>query len=349
VTVPIASFLKAYATIAPRYDATAYAATGNSTSATSLSSELGVIIPATQALSFKVGAGMVDLWSTQAGPSADPAAQPFALTGRGIAGVEWKQETGMSASGTYALGAAASGSWTLSMDPSGAPADSHAGCKTSLALGNQDSLALAATYTGSLDGISSLTWSNAGHASLSQQLAPWLSYGLAADLSGSAGSASAPTFGQSYQGKLAFTPSIAGRTFSFALGETLALAVLASPAQVVSKAGAELQAPIFSFLSTRYRFDWEWDAQSAPGAGPDSSFHHTVGLSLSGQPLPFSLGVEYGLTHGFRGLRHDMNASLSVAVIRNLALQGSLHLSEYDAGGTPQVPFLAMLNASYQF
>jgi hypothetical protein len=160
---------------------------------------------------------------------------------------------------------------------------------------------------------------------------------------------SAPTFDQSYQGKLTFTPRFADRTFSFVLGETLALAVLASPAQVVSKAGAELQAPIFSFLSTRYRFDWEWDAQSAPGAGPDSSFHHTFGLSLSGQPLPFSLGVEYGLTHGFRGLRHDVNASLSVAVIRNLALQGSLSLSEYDAAGAPQIPFLGMLSASYQF
>jgi hypothetical protein len=376
LTVPVESFLKVYGSVAPKYTATSYALTGNGMSSTSLESKLGIIIPLSAPLSFKVGAGMVNMWSTQSGPSADPAAPPYQLTWNGTAGVELKQETGMSAETSYTLGKTVSGplnhsleaslgyrgpkdallkdigtggSWAVSVDDTGAAVSSHAGWKASVNLGQTDSAVLTASYNGSVDGLSQLAWSNAADASFGQQVTPELGYSLAANLNTAAAAAATPTFDQQYQGKLTFSPRIGQRTYTFALDETLGLSVLDDPAQVISRAGASIAAPVFSILSARYRVDWEWDAQTTPGAGPDSSFHHVFGLTLSGQPLPFSLSAEYGLTHGFRGLRHDVTASLSVSAFKNLSVLGSLSLSEYQSGGAPAVPFLAMLTASYQF
>jgi hypothetical protein len=376
LTVPVASFLKVYGSIAPKYTATSYALTGNGVASTSLESNLGIILPVSAPLSFRVGAGMVNAWATQSGPSADPAAPPYQQTWSGVAGVELKQEVGVSAETSYNLGKTISGplthtleaslgykgpkdallkdigtggSWALAFDGTGAAVSSHAGWKAAVNLGQADSMALTASYNGSVDGLSQLAWSNAAHASFSQQVMPELGYSVDADLNTAAAETATPTFDQQYQGKLTFSPRIGQRTYTFSLDETLGLSVLDNPAQVISRAGAAILVPVFSILSARYRIDWEWDAQTTPGAGPDSSFHHAFGLTLSGQPLPFSLSAEYALTHGFRGLRHDVTTSLSVSAFKNLSVLGSLSLSEYQLGGAPAVPFLAMLTASYQF
>jgi hypothetical protein len=58
---------------------------------------------------------------------------------------------------------------------------------------------------------------------------------------------------------------------TFAADDSLSLDLAASPNLVVSKAGAEVSAPVLSFLTTRYRFDWEWDSVPFPGAAAADS------------------------------------------------------------------------------
>jgi hypothetical protein len=376
VTVPLASFVKAYATITPSYSSVNYAQTGNSVTTTSLGSELGVILPVSEPLSFKLGVGRVDLWSAQAGPAADPAAAPYSVTWQGVAGVAWKQATGFSADSTYSLGktvsgplihglkasaqyqgekdavvknAGTDGSASLSVNDAGSPVDGHAAWKAGVTLGNQDTLALVASYNGAVDGLGDSTWSNAAHASFNQQLAPELGYSVGADVSASVNPNTPSTFDQQYQARVAWTPRLGDRTYGFGLDETVGLGVLSTPILAVSKAGASVQVPVLSMLGMRYRFDWEWDSQTAPGAGPDSIFHHVAGITLSGPPLPFTLSVEYGIAYGFQGLRQDVTTAVSVGITKNLSVQGNLNLSVYDSAGPTQTPFLASLLAAYQF
>ena len=156
------------------------------------------------------------------------------------------------------------------------------------------------------------------------------------------------TFTQTYTAKVTLAPLIAGLKVSFSVDEALALDVLESPALVVSKAGSGLEVLLLPFLSTRYRLDWEWDSQTAPGAASGSAYRNAFGLTASGKELPFSFAAEYALSFGFRGLRHDVTASVTAPFRGGFGLQGSLTLSEYESGGAPTTPFLAIFSASYE-
>jgi hypothetical protein len=184
---------------------------------------------------------------------------------------------------------------------------------------------------------------------MTHQVIPEVSYGLGADLAQSEGPDVQPTFLQSYQGKLTVAPRFGDRAVTFNADETVALNVMISPVLVVSKAGAGVAVPVFSVLSTRYRFDWEWDSMTAPGAGADSNYRNALGLTLAGQGLPFSLTAEYALSFGFRGLRHDVTSSATATLWQGFTLQGSLVLSEYDIGAGPTWPYLVTLSAAYSF
>ncbi len=376
VTVPVVSFLKVFATFLPKYNATTYS-TGNSVTNTSLESDAGFLIPVSEPLAVKIGAGMIDQWSTQAGPSAgtDPSVPPSSVTWKGLTGVVWKQGTALSGAATYGFGKTvdgpfiqsmdanlgyqgdkdaivknimATGSDTLSIDDAGNFVDNQATWNASTAIGSQDAMALAASYSGSADA-SQLALTNNAHLSFNHQVRPEVSYGLAADLTQSQGQDVQPTFLQSYQGKLTVAPKLGGSTVTFNADETVALDVLISPTLVVSKAGAGVAVPIFPVLSTRYRFDWEWDSMTAPGAGADSNFRNAVGLTVGGQGLPFSFTTEYALSFGFRGLRHDDTSSITATLFQGFTLQGSLTLSEYDIEAGPTWPFLVTVSGAYSF
>ncbi len=376
VTVPIASFLKAYASLAPKYSSTAYSLTGNGVTATSLESGLGVILPIADPFSVKIGAGRVDAWQAQTGPSADPMAAPYTVTWKGVASAEWKQTPGIETSTSYTLAKTfpgplshsveakvaytgpkdgalkqigASGSYTPSFDDSGTLVDSSTAWKASLGLGSKETVSLTADYSGSIKGIADPSWSNAAHAGFSQQLMPELSYGLDAGVSGSFGAGAQPTLDQQYSVKGAFTPKVFGQPLAFGMDETLGLSTLASPMMAVSKAGLGVSYPVLPVLSVRYKLDWEWDSQTAPGAGADSSFRHVFGVSAGGGSSPFTVTAEYDLTHGFRGLRHDVSALLAVALWQKLSIQGSIALSEYETGGVAYLPFISTLSGKYTF
>lgn len=379
VTVPVAPFLKAYATLIPKYNATSYSLTGNDVATTSLESDAGVIFPLSDSFSFRMGAGRVDQWSKQSGPSAntDPTVLPYSVTWKGTAGVELKQTTGISASSNYAFGKTVSGpyihsldalvAWhgqqddalkeiqaggteAVSLDDSGTPVNNQATWKASLGIGDQSALAVAASYTGSASGISQISLTNTAHAGVTDQVAPWLSWSFSGDLSDTMAPDTQATFLQTYQGKVTVTPRFGDRVVTFAADDSLSLDLVASPNLIVSKAGAEVSAPVLSFLTTRYRFDWEWDSVPFPDASTaDSNYRNALGLTISGQGLPVSLTTEYALSFGFRGLRHDGTLTLTANLWQGFALTMSVNVSEYESGGTPNLPFLARLNATYTF
>jgi len=379
VTVPLASFVKVYATLVPRYDATTYSQTGNNATNTSLESDAGFIFPLSDSFSFRVGAARIDQWSAQSGPSAntDPTVLPYSVTWKGTAGVEVKQQTGISASSNYGFGktvggpyinsldanvawhgqkddalkeAAVGGSDSISVDDSAAVVNNQASWKASLQFGDQGALAGGASYVGSADGISQVSLTNTAHANISHQVTPQISYALAGDLSSSQGPDIQSTLIQSSQAKLTVAPKFGDRVVTFTADDTLALDLMASPSTIVSKAGAGVSVPLLSFLTTRYRFDWEWDSLPFAGAAAaDSNFRNALGVTLSGQGLPFTLSTEYALSFGFRGLRHDGTLSVSAALWKGFAVEGSLAVGEYDLNGAPAYPFLASLNGSYSF
>jgi len=378
VTVPIVPAVKVFATFLPKYNYASYAQTGNTVANTSLESDAGFLFPLSEQFSFKVGAGRIDQWSTQSGPSAytDPATPASSITWKGLTGFEWKQATLLSASATYGFGktvsgpfvhsldalfgyhgekdsfvkdAAAGGSEVLSLDDSGTAVNSQASWKTSASIGSQDALAVAASYTGSADGISQVALTNAAHLGLTHQVIPEFSYALSGDLTNSQGPNIQPTLLQSYQGKVTVAPHFGERVVTFTADDILGIDVLYNPTLIVSKAGAGVAVPVVSILSARYRFDWEWDSATAPGAGPDSNYKNTAGLTLSGQPLPFSFTMEYALSFGFRGLRHDGTASVSAALWKGFVITGGLTVSEYDPGTGPVFPFLASITGAYSF
>ena len=378
ITVPVASFLKVFGTFLPKYNATSYYSTGNSVTNTSLESDAGFLIPISEPLAFKIGAGMINQWSTQSGPSAgtDPSVPPSSLTVKGLTGIEWKPGPALSSSATYGFGKtisgpfvqsldalfgytgdkdsfvkniAAGGNYTLSLDDSGGIVDNQATWNTSAAIGGQGALALAASYSGSVNGISAFSLTNNAHVSFTDQVIPELSYGLGADLAQSEGPDVQPTFLQSYQGKLTVAPKLWDHPVTFNADETVAIDVMISPVLVVSKAGAGVAVPVFSVLSTHYRFDWEWDSMTAPGAGADSNYRNALGLTLGGQGLPFSLTTEYALSFGFRGLRHDDTSSITATLWPGFTLAGAVVLSEYDIGSGPTWPFLVTISGAYSF
>ncbi len=379
VTVPVASFLKVYATFIPRYDSTTYSQTGNNATNTSLESDAGLIFPLSDSFSFRVGAARIDQWSAQSGQSAntDPTVLPSSVTWKATAGAELRQQAGISASSNYGFGKMVGGpyvnsldasvAWhgqkddavkeiatgasdSISVDESGAVVDNRAGWKASLQFGDQGALAGGATYVGRADGISQVSLTNTAHVNISHQVTPEISYALAADLSSSEGPDLQPTLIQSSQGKLTVAPKLGNTIVTFTADDTLALDLASSPGTIVSKAGAGISFPVLPFLTTRYRFDWEWESLPFAGASAaDSNYRNALGLTLSGPGVPLTLSTEYALSFGFRGLRHDGTISLSAALWKGFALAGSLAVSEYDLNGVPAYPFLASLNGSYSF
>jgi len=245
---------------------------------------------------------------------------------------------------------AAGGSDSISVDDSGAVVNNQAAWKASPLFGDQGALAANASYVGSIDGISQVSLTNTAHAAVSHQVTPEISYALAADLSNSEGPDVQSTLIQSSQAKLTVAPRFGERVVTFTADDTLALDLMASPNAILSKAGAGVSVPILTILTTRYRFDWEWDSVPYFGApAPDSNYRNALGLTLGGQGLPITLTTEYALSFGFRGLRHDGTLSVSASLWKGFALAGSLSVSEYDLNGAPAYPFLASLNGSYSF
>ncbi|GEM_PF-3482194 len=235
-----------------------------------------------------------------------------------------------------------------------------------------DKMLISLSYQGSLSAsgpfsATPLQWVHTGKLSYSHTPDPMLDYQLNAALTDSI-TESSNALKQQYGGKLSLKPQWNLKVYLFELGEDVALSgnlpagstssgssSSANPAEaVVSTLSYNMGIPVFSFLKTRYGLKWEWvndtGASAASGAKVSgNNFQHQFSLTVSGKPIPLTFTADYLLSHGYRGLRHDVTSSLSVPIWKGLSLESRFSLSYYEEDGAWKLPFLFGLNASYQF
>ena len=133
------------------------------------------------------------------------------------------------------------------------------------------------------------------------------------------------------------------------VSETLAITNGSSGNDVLSTAALNLTIPVAPEIGTRLGAQWERINRTAPGEDPGNNFYYTAGLSVAGEAAPFSLSLQYSVSHGYRGVRHDVGSELLVPFRRGFALEGVFSLSSYQEDGSSSLPFLLGLNLVYEF
>ena len=133
------------------------------------------------------------------------------------------------------------------------------------------------------------------------------------------------------------------------LAETVAITNGSSGNDVLSTAALNVTVPLAPAVGTRLGTRWERINRTAPGEDPGNNFYYSAGLSVAGESAPFSLNVQYSVSHGYRGIRHDVGSELLVPFRSGFALEGVFSLSSYQEDGGDSLPFLAGLNLVYEF
>ncbi len=231
-----------------------------------------------------------------------------------------------------------------------------------------DKMLFSASYKGSAsasgDFSNSFTsWTHTGDASFSHTPGQVVDYQLSAALTDSV-SESSSILKQQYGGIVNIKPQWGLKKYLFGLGEDAVISKTepANSGNTVPDSQAVIYAttytmgiPVTSFMRARYNLKWECtdDTGIVTGASAVDSFannfQHLFGISLSGSPLPLSVTVDYLLNHGYRGLRQDVNSTLSIPLWGPFSVEGRFSLSCYTEGGVEKLPFLLGINAAYQF
>ncbi len=404
VTSPLLGFLKIATEISPDFSTVEYKDTNNSVSTTTLSSRLGLIFPIGEELSVDIYGGRLDTWLTREGPEAGVAGtdyQPHSAAWTSATGIDYKNDSGISAKTEYNLQAGestfshavsastgfrgkddtilksieAAGKMSQNYNENWEITSNKATWKTGTKITPIDKMVLSASYSGGVSAPGAFStntpsWTHSGKASINHSPDPMLDYSLSAGLTNSIGETS-NTLKQEYDSKVSLKPQWNLKLYLFEIGEQLTISN-SSPTSISGSSGSEpnpseiivstatynMGIPILSFLKTRYRLKWEWinnlssvsSVDTATGeSNAGNHFQHLFGITLSGEPLPLTLTAEYLLNHGYRGLRHDVNSSLSVPIWGAFAVEGRFSLSYYEENGTVKMPFLFGLNMSYQF
>jgi len=126
---------------------------------------------------------------------------------------------------------------------------------------------------------------------------------------------------QQYQAGFTLKPQWNFKIFAVDLSETLAVSNGSSGDDILSTAALNVSIPLLADVGTRYGAQWEWINRAAPGEGPGSNFRYIAGVSVAGQAAPFTFDAEYTLSHGYRGLRHDVSSGLEVPFQRGFILE----------------------------
>jgi len=207
-------------------------------------------------------------------------------------------------------------------------------------------------YSGSIDKAENpAVWTHQIESELTHAPDPLLNYQLAATVCDSI-SEQIHTLTADGLGQVTLLPQWNLKVYTISLGENVAysqeLPDGAEPYLMV-KTFSALAVPLTSFLQVRYDFSWEWVNQTSEGGASGNAFQHLTGLTLGGEDLPFSLTAGYQIGHGFRGLRHDLNAGLEVPFDRGFGLKGEVSFSHYTEDGATISPFLFGLHGVYEY
>ncbi len=369
VLSPSIKFFKIRASVSPDYNKVEYGDTSNTVESTTLSSELGVNIPLNEELIFDIYGGRLDTWLIREGPDSGTSGVdyfPWSAAWSGGTSLEYKGDNGITAQTKYQMKAgdglfdhsiSASGSyagkdesvlkdaelkgefsrsysenWTLSSDTLNWSAAAE--------LAPSDKMLLSASYSGSTDSFA--VWTHTGKTTFSHSPAPIVDYNVSASVSDSI-TGSADTLKQQYGGAVNLKPQWNMKAYLFGIEEEVLLSEINPPGSqtAVSTMTYNMGIPVSSFLRARYNLKWEW-------AG-ESNFQHLFGISLSGDPVPLVFTADYLLNHGTRGVRHDVNSTLSIPLWGAFSVEGRFSMSYYNDGGAEKLPFLFGVNAAYRF
>ena len=133
------------------------------------------------------------------------------------------------------------------------------------------------------------------------------------------------------------------KAFLFGIGEDILLSEIepSGSQTLVSTMTCNMGVPVTDFFRARYNLKWEWTG--------GNNFQHLFGISLSGDPVPLMFTADYLLNHGTRGIRHDVNSTLSIPLWGAFSVEGRFSMSYYNDEGTEKLPFLLGVNAAYRF
>ncbi len=371
-TVPVLRTLSILARLTPSASRTEYAATGGIVSSTSIESGLGLLFPLLETLQIALIAGRIDTWSASEGiPGALP---PHQVTWSGQLGAEARNLLGVSASPRWKIAKTVGGNLVNTVSLAGEWAAEREGflkearAGSELSFVNEDGggflesrdtwnaavtmtplekMSMTASYSGSFDGgpgaASGASWSHKANARLSHEAGPLLDYKASAALE-SRYAEGVSTTTQQYAAGVDVKPCWGERQMLFTLSENVAIGTVA-----LSKASFSASVPLVPSVITRYAFDWEWIDRATAGGGPGHAFRDLIGIAVSGARFPLSFSAEYALSHGYRGLRHDVEASLQFPFSGGLLLEGSLAISSFREDGASRLPFLFSLGFARRF
>jgi len=385
VNLPLLPFLHLRPGIAPVYTKTDYIG-GDYTRSTTLDTDLGLYFPLSDFFEFRLVAGIANTWSHKKELGAT-SSEDWA-TWQGETGLEWQPENGYFTSATYSLestyqsgpeppGQSHQGDLSLGWrNPKnkGSLQSVETGMDFSLQLDGDDANGIFDTadghwnagidlqpvktmsfnnsYTGSISKSETpAVWCHELASELSHAPDPLLNYQLAATLSDSI-SEEIHTLTVDGLGQVTLLPQWNLKVYTVSLGENVAFSREFSGATepyIMAKTFSSLAVPLASFLKVRYDFTWEWVNQVSESGPAGNAFQHLTGLTIAGDDLPFSFTTEYQIGHGFRGLRHDLNANLDVPFKKGFGLKGEASFSRYTEEGATINPFLFGLHGVYEY
>jgi len=378
LNLPLLPFLHLRPGIAPLYSRTDYL-NGDYILSTTLVTDLGLYFPLSEVLEFRLVAGIANTW-----PEDQDGKKPSQATWQGETGLEWKPESGYFTSATYSLsstfqsGAEPNQShqgdlslgwrnpgergalqnvetgtdFSMQFDDTGdlVSADGH--WSAGVDLQPVKNMSLSNSYSGSINKSETpAVWTHQLESELSHAPDPLLNYQLAASITDSI-SQEIHSLTADGLGQVTLLPQWNLKVYTVSLGENLAFSQElpdATEPYLLAKTFSSVSVPLASFLKVRYGFTWEWVNQISEGGPSGNAFQHLTGLTLAGYDLPFSLTTEYQIGHGFRGLRHDLNANLEVPFDRGFGLKGEASFSHYTEEGATVSPFLFGLHGVYEY
>ncbi len=375
---PVLPFLHLRPAVAPLYSRTDYV-NGDYTSSTTLDADLGLYFPLTEIFELRLVAGLANTW-----PEDQDGKLQSLATWQGETGLEWQPESGYFTSASYSLSSTfqsgadpnqshqgdlslgwrnprergtlqnveAGTDFSIQFDDTGdlAGADGH--WSAGVDLQPVKTMSLSNSYSGSIDKAENpAVWTHQIESELSHAPDPLLNYQLAASVCDSI-SEQIHTLTADGLGQMTLLPQWNLKVYTISLGENVAYSQeLPDGAEpyLMAKTFSALAVPLTSFLQVRYDFSWEWVNQTSEGGASGNAFQHLTGLTLAGDDLPFSLTAGYQIGHGFRGLRHDLNANLEVPFDRGFGLKGEASFSRYTEEGATVSPFLFGLHGVYEY
>lgn len=190
---------------------------------------------------------------------------------------------------------------------------------TLLELSPAERLSLSASYDGSRREEETVSWSHNAAGSYSHVPLEEFGYGLGSSYGYTAGESGA-VHRYSGSGNLDLRPQIGFSRWDIGLGELFELESSSAGDDLLSKSTASLAFPLLRQVSLRYRFTWEWSDLVAADAADGSAFSHAAGMTVAGKGLPLRLKATYLLGHGYRGMKHHVDAGLEVSVAESFDL-----------------------------